>query len=64
MRMQFIRNSNIRADENEIDINFLICLHDHTLSYLGSKPIIVCKHNPDNPDYYIDTSFKIPIFNV
>ena len=60
MRMQFIRNSNIRADENEIDINFLICLHDH----LGSKPIIVCKHNPDNPDYYIDTSFKIPIFNV
>ena len=28
--MQFIRNSNIRADENEIDINFLICLHDHT----------------------------------
>ena len=59
MRMQFIRNSNIRADENEIDINFLICLHD-----LGSKPIIVCKHNPDNPEYYIDTSFKIPIFNV
>ena len=62
MRMQFIRNSNIRADENEIDINFLICLHDHT--FLGSKPIIVCKHNPDNPEYYIDTSFKIPIFNV
>ena len=34
------------------------------MQFLGSKPIIVCKHNPDNPDYYIDTSFKIPIFNV
>ena len=26
MRMQFIRNSNIRAAENEIDINFLTFL--------------------------------------
>ena len=61
MRMQFIRNSNIQAAENEIDINFLTFL---AWPHLGSKQIIVCKYNPDNPDYYIDTSFKISIFNV
>ena len=66
--MQFIGSSNIWAEEGEIDIIFLhfyiTTQYDIWLKDLGSKPIIVCKHNPDNPEYYIDTSFKIPIFNV
>ena len=64
--MQFISNSNIWAEENEIDINFfeLFTLPHIMISDPRIKNNFVNEYNPNKSDYYIDTSFKIPIFNV